>query len=58
MRECGVKIDLDSKQDLPEFTSDSSKFYYAINGELVAIFDLKDRLKNGAKEVVATFQKA
>lgn len=59
MCECGVKIDLlDSKQDLPEFTSDSSKFYYAINGELVAIFDLKDRLKNGAKEVVATFQKA
>lgn len=58
MRECGVKIDLDSNQNLQEFTSDSSKFYYAINGELMAIFDLQDRLKNGAKEVVATFQKA
>ena len=45
---------LDSRQS----SADLSKFYYAINGKLVATFDLQDRLKKGAKEVVATFQKA
>ncbi|MGX2982679.1 heavy metal translocating P-type ATPase [Helicobacter sp. 23-1045] len=52
MREYGVRFaDLDLMDK-----SNSSKFYYAINGELVAIFDLKDRLKNGAKEAIAEFQ--
>lgn len=36
---------------------DNLKFYYAINGDLVAIFNLKDILKDNAKSVVSSFQK-
>lgn len=32
-----------------------TKFYYAINKQLVAIFDLEDTLKDNAKEVVSAF---
>ncbi len=35
-----------------------TKFYYAVNGALVAIFDLEDTLKDNAKEIVLAFQKA
>ena len=63
MRESGVRFDK-TNADSPESSADfkdshksnSSKFYYAINGELVAIFDLQDRLKNGAKEAIAEFK--
>lgn len=35
-----------------------TKFYYAVNKQLVAIFDLEDTLKDNAKEVVSAFQRA
>lgn len=35
-----------------------TKFYYAVNKQLVAIFDLEDTLKDNAKEVVSAFQSA
>lgn len=47
----GVKID--------ERENDShTKFYYAVNKQLVAIFDLEDTLKDNAKEVISAFQRA
>ena len=33
-----------------------TKFYYAVNKQLVAIFDLEDTLKDNAKEVISAFQ--
>lgn len=49
LAESGVKIN--------ECQNDShTKFYYAINGELVAIFSLQDTLKNSAREVISAFQ--
>lgn len=35
-----------------------TKFYYAVNKQLVAIFDLEDTPKDNAKEVVLAFQNA
>lgn len=35
-----------------------TKFYYAVNKQLVAIFDLEDTLKDNAKEVISAFQRA
>nr|WP_321266251.1 heavy metal translocating P-type ATPase [uncultured Sulfurimonas sp.] len=35
-----------------EFTSDNSLFYYVVNRELVAIYELSDKIKDGAKELV------
>ena len=57
MRKSGVRFsNVDSHESNADSKSNSSKFYYAINGELVAIFDLQDRLKNGAKEAIAEFR--
>lgn len=49
--ESGVKID-DFKDD------ENLKFYYAINNTLVAIFSLQDKLKDNAKHIISSFQKA
>ena len=35
-----------------------TKFYYAVNKQLVAIFDFEDTLKDNAKEVVSAFKRA
>ena len=43
MKENGIDI---------SFKSDNTLFYFAIDGEIVAIYELKDRLKEGAKELV------
>lgn len=40
----GVKI---------EFSSDKTVFAYAQNGELKAVFELEDKIKEGAKELIA-----
>ncbi len=52
LQENGVEIPQGAEND--EFM----KFYYAVDGQLVAIFNLQDSLKNGANEVVSAFQKS
>lgn len=50
---------VDSGVVINECENDShTKFYYAVNKQLVAIFDLEDTLKDNAKEVVLAFQNA
>ena len=50
---------VDSGVAINECENDShTKFYYAVNKQLVAIFDLEDTLKDNAKEVVSAFQNA
>lgn len=50
---------VDSGVMINECENDShTKFYYAVNKQLVAIFDLEDTLKDNAKEVVLAFQNA
>lgn len=46
---------LEQNIKITESNSNTMDFYYAINGELVAIFYLQDTLKESAKEVVEYF---
>ncbi|MDE6885631.1 MAG: heavy metal translocating P-type ATPase [Helicobacteraceae bacterium] len=44
------------ENELKAQSKDSNmKFYFAINGRLVAIFNLQDRLKDNAKDIVSNF---
>lgn len=70
MQEMDVKIDFESNADFGEDSFELStdlgdskksndvnmKFYYAINKNLVAIFDLQDKLKDDAVEVIGAFK--
>lgn len=51
LAESGVKINTHSDDSY-------LKFYYAVNYELVAIFNLQDILKDDAKAIIEAFQKA
>lgn len=48
MKECGIECE--------EINNYYMNFYYAINGKLVARFDLEDTLKENAKDVVDYFK--
>ncbi|MEA3228422.1 MAG: HAD-IC family P-type ATPase, partial [Campylobacterota bacterium] len=48
MRENGIEI---------EYESDNTLFYYAIDDEVVAIYELRDKIKENAKELVSNLQK-
>jgi len=39
-----------------DFQSDNSLFYYGIDKEIIAIYELSDKIKNDANSVVKTFQ--
>lgn len=49
LEEYGIKVE-DSNDDC------NMKFYYAIDKQLVGIFNLKDKLKDSAKEIITTFK--
>ncbi|MCI4399457.1 MAG: cadmium-translocating P-type ATPase [Campylobacteraceae bacterium] len=49
LSKCGVKC---------SFESDKTIFAYAQDGELKAVFELEDRVKDGAKEVIEEIKKA
>ncbi|WP_457749264.1 heavy metal translocating P-type ATPase [Sulfurimonas sp.] len=40
-----------------DFSSHHTLFYFAIDGEIVAIYELSDQIKEGAKELVASLSK-
>ena len=48
MQESGIEVDFESEYTL---------FCLAINGEIVAIYELQDKIKEGAKELVETLRK-
>ena len=48
MRENGIEVGFESEKTL---------FFFAVNKEIVAIYELEDRLKEGAKELVETLAK-
>jgi Cu+-exporting ATPase len=48
MQENGVRVDFDSQ---------NSVFYYAVDKKIVAIYELRDNVKDGAKELVHSLKK-
>ena len=40
-----------------DFISDNTLFYYAVNGKIVAIYELEDKIKENAKELVINLAK-
>ncbi|MDF1877825.1 heavy metal translocating P-type ATPase [Sulfurimonas sp. SAG-AH-194-L11] len=40
----------------PNYMSENSLFFFAINKELIAIYELSDTIKDGAKELVSTLK--
>jgi Cu+-exporting ATPase len=39
-----------------DYFSENTNFYFAIDGELVAVYDLNDKIKEGAKKLVTTLR--
>lgn len=40
-----------------DFVSENTTFYFALNGEVCAIYELRDTIKENAKEIVSNFKK-
>ena len=50
------KLMEDFKVEIPKIDSQNTFFYFAINGNLVAIFELTDEIKNGSSELISYLQ--